>query len=470
VTSVKSLRCDGCGAPLPAPSGQATIVCSYCFRELIVSGQGGAGGTRVRADRAARSTNDVLLRGYPGIPIGTGVRLRGGERPDWADPSKTVWPVGARASSTYGSGWSEQALIGPPCVFPRHGDISGAWAPRTRDSHVEWIEVDFPPHAPPAQAIRVFETNLPGATFAISILRGVGDQRVEEVIWQREPTLTGDDAQILEVEVRQPQHIDRLRVYVSNNLGSGWSEIDTVGLVTVLPVPTELRQAPPAGSSSGASGWGCAIAAFVAVGLAGAGFSMLLDTGSSPPGGAATPRVSSGSEAPTPPRAAAAVAGASLSTWSVDGAGLAAARTLWASAVGSYSSQYSDTRNAASSVGGPPDVFPSYGDMPGGWAPLEQDRGEEHIEVRFPTPTSARSIVILETFHPGALARVEDISDGQAPTILWEGNALTTTEQARVLSLDLPSPRVIGALRIVLDTTRRAGWNEIDAVGLLPAP
>jgi hypothetical protein len=38
-----------------------------------------------------------------------------------------------------------------------------------------------------------------------------------------------------------------------------------------------------------------------------------------------------------------------------------------------------------------------------------------------------------------------------------------------VAEVTLPAPRSISAVRLVLDTRRVAGWNEVDAIGLVPA-
>ena len=39
---------------------------------------------------------------------------------------------------------------------------------------------------------------------------------------------------------------------------------------------------------------------------------------------------------------------------------------------------------------------------------------------------------------------------------------------SRILSLELAETRPLSHVRIVLDTSRTAGWNEIDAIGLVP--
>ncbi len=441
-----SLTCDGCGAPLPAPKGRSTLTCSYCYRELVVR----AGATSVQADRNARSITDALLRGHTGGSVGTGRRFTASEVADWADPTQTLWPSSASASSSFGMGWSASTLVGAPRVFPNHGDIAGAWAPGSRTSRVEWIEVGFPPSAPLARAVRVFETNVPGSTFAITRISGAGSARREELIWQAPPQLAAGGARILEVELPSPQPLERVRVYVANDLGSSWSEIDTVGLVTLGPVPKELQRRPSR-VRMGCIAW-VLLGAVASICVAG----WLVSDGES----AVVPP-------PAPPTEV--VQGPSMMAWNVERAGMSAAGVVWAARTLGFSSQYDDPRNAASQALGAPDVYPSYGDRPEAWAPLARDAGAEHIELSFSAPVRASAVVIVETYNPGALMRIDDISPGRPAALLWQGRT-DAAVGPRVLSLELPAPREISALRVVLDTTRVSGWNEIDAVGLVPAP
>jgi len=53
--------------------------------------------------------------------------------------------------------------------------------------------------------------------------------------------------------------------------------------------------------------------------------------------------------------------------------------------------------------------------------------------------------------------------------VLWEG-APTRVAGSVVAEVLLPARRTIGAVRLVLDSRAVPGWNEIDAIGLVPAP
>ena len=88
--------------------------------------------------------------------------------------------------------------------------------------------------------------------------------------------------------------------------------------------------------------------------------------------------------------------------------------------------------------------------------------------MRFPQVVRASAVAIVETAGGGALVAVDDVSAGRAPARLWQG-VTGPADGARVLSVELPTPRAIEAVRVVLDTRRVPGWNEIDAIGLVPA-
>ncbi len=440
----KSLRCDGCGAPLEPKKGARAVDCSYCLRRLLIE----ASVTHVATDASARELTDRLLAGPRGSTFGMGDRVGASTpKPAWDDATRTLWPTAARASSQYGGGWTAQALVGPPRVFPATGDRRGAWAPTTRQSDVEWVEVDFPSDAPLVDRVRIFETNATGAVFAVTVLDGVE----EELLWEQPPAREPGRACVLEIVLAAPRRIRRLRAYLVNRLGATWSEIDTVGLVAVEPLPEHLRRAVPAGRGLRLV-WPWAIAGLTL----GVGACVATSIWAS----CAAPRNA------TPPAPSGALEEVALMTWNVQPVGLERAGVVWADRVLGYSTQFRDDRNAAAKALGPPDVFPGSGDLKDAWAPRPTDHGTEHIEVAFPGPVRASAVVIVETFNPGAVARVDDITPGREPLVLWRGRC-SPHQAPHVLSVEI-GDRELSAVRIVLDTARIPGWNEIDAIGLVP--
>jgi len=470
MVQAKGLSCDYCGAPLAVPASGNVVQCTYCERQLVVEGHQ----ARRTAAIPAASVTDSLLRGYTGQDRGRGRRYGVAEMRsrDWRCERYGLWPASGRASSQYGSMWGANAIVGPPRVYPRCGDIRGAWAPGTRESHTEWIEALYAPGAPPARAIRVFETCMPGATYAVALRHGSGE---EELIWQRPAALTGNEAQVLEIELSPPRTVGMVRAYVSNTLGNSWSEIDTIGLVAAAPLPLHLRQAP---RRSGCAVWVLAAVVLAATGAGGLVFAIRAGGRSTvggdrayAGGGTAVPNVPlQGAASPLDPvlREPTRKVAGTVVRWEAPSPGaLKALRPVWASAVIGFSSCYGDASWSGEQALGAPDVYPQHGDVAQAWATRERDQGWEWIAVRFPKPVATRAILLVETFNPGALARVDDLTDQQRPVELWKGETPGST-QSRVVRLELAEPRDMSAIRVVLDTHRQAGWNEIDAIGLVP--
>lgn len=425
-----SLECPTCGGGISAPERGNLIECPYCGRTIAFDD----GGRRARVEsERPRTIADDLLEGYTGRDIGEGQRwgLPNMRERGWHDPEHAVWPVAGRASSTFGPGWWAEEIVGPPKVYPRYGTEPGSWAPKARTSHTEWLEARFAEGLPKARAIRVFEVAIPGATFAVTFKdRPDGE---EHLVWQRPPRRINQDPWVLEVPLDPPQHVAVVRAYLSNEWDA-WSRIDTIGLISDAPLPPTMRARPPARGRRRALAAGVAIA-----GIAAAAWIALGRSGDPQPGSVGA-RVATATDEV------------------LDGA-------VWA-ADATASSQWEADKWSARQAAGAPDTYPEHRDSTAAWATREADAGAEWLEVRFAEATPARAVLVVETFNPGTVVRVEDRS-GEQPVILWSG----TTEAvagSRILRFDLPEPRSISRLRIVLDTARVADWNELDAVGLVP--
>ncbi len=116
---------------------------------------------------------------------------------------------------------------------------------------------------------------------------------------------------------------------------------------------------------------------------------------------------------------------------------------------------------------GAPDT-PNAGDIQTAWASLRPDAGLEWLQLGFLRPVEIAEIRIRETFNPGAVCKVVALVENGPEQILWEGQ--DPTESAPADFVVQPKTRVTtNRIKIYLQTTRRAGWNEIDAVELLGA-
>lgn len=448
-------RCGNCGATLQPTPKAASLQCAYCGQTTFLAPTAHPTASlpalRPTPSRETATGDDPLDRVEQGPlreSLGRARRLAAHEAP-LTDPmlaERALWPVGAEASSTYGGPWSPSTMLGPPRVFPNHGDLGGAWAPAPAESPVEWVELRFRGDVP-VGAVRVYETHHAGSTYAI-----VDVSQGQQLLYAG-PIERRDGAAVLEVLLDAPRVITALRVYVVNR---GWTELDAVALLAASPLPATQRAAaptsPPARSPLPVA-VGLAVLAAIAVGVG------LLTLRRGATGG--TPR--------PPPVTATALSGASFRYTQAMPAALQARGVQWAAAVVESSTEFSATRNAATDALGPPDVYPSDGDHDGAWASLATDDGVEWITVRFAHPVTAGAVVWAETFNPGAVVRVDDVSDPAAPVTLWAGEAPRTTEAADFAELTMPAARSVSAVRLVLDTRRVAGWNEIDAIGLIPA-
>ena len=142
---------------------------------------------------------------------------------------------------------------------------------------------------------------------------------------------------------------------------------------------------------------------------------------------------------------------------------------VWAATVRDVSTQYTAASWSARRVLGAPDVFPTHGDHQDAWAPLLADGGLEQIEVGFETAHRVRAVDVVETLNPGAVTRVEIATANGEWRSVYQGQPSTLPPRAlrRRVEFQCTSEPVV-AVRVTLDTKAVAGWNEIDAIGVVP--
>jgi hypothetical protein len=107
------------------------------------------------------------------------------------------------------------------------------------------------------------------------------------------------------------------------------------------------------------------------------------------------------------------------------------------------------------------------GDAGTAWASLQQDEPVEWIEVDFAELRRPLAIIVRETFNPGAVVRIEAADVRGRWRVVWEGDDPAPA---------CPRNLVVGlgrgafptaSVRVVLESSKVAGWNEIDAIGML---
>lgn len=106
------------------------------------------------------------------------------------------------------------------------------------------------------------------------------------------------------------------------------------------------------------------------------------------------------------------------------------------------------------------------GDYSTAWAPAEQDDGVQWIELTYAARAADR-VRIHETYNPGAVVRLI-LFDEQGSVISEIPVNDTTRKAPGYLEVTFPlTKKPVAAVRVVLDTLKITGWNEIDAVELV---
>lgn len=106
------------------------------------------------------------------------------------------------------------------------------------------------------------------------------------------------------------------------------------------------------------------------------------------------------------------------------------------------------------------------GDIPTAWATLAQNAGPEWLKLDYEKPVKIAEIRIRETFNPGAVCKVAAILQDGREHVIWEGQD-PTSEAPSDFVVKCTANILSKSVKIYLDTTRKPGWNEIDAVELI---
>lgn len=152
------------------------------------------------------------------------------------------------------------------------------------------------------------------------------------------------------------------------------------------------------------------------------------------------------------------------------------AEPIWATTVRGFSTQYSADAWSAKKALGAPDVYPGGGDNENAWASESADDRAEWLEVGFARPRSISAVHIYETFNPGAVGRVELITTSGRRIEVTESRSSSSSADSEVgenesvlrVAPVACTSEPIAAVRVHVDSKRVEGWNEIDAIGVVP--
>lgn len=118
---------------------------------------------------------------------------------------------------------------------------------------------------------------------------------------------------------------------------------------------------------------------------------------------------------------------------------------------------------------GPPDT-PRAGDIRTAWASLTPDGQMEWLFLGYAGLVRPTSVVIHETYNPGAVYKVSLFGLRGREHVAWTGTDPTPRTAAKGVSRIPVSVKVYtNRVKIYVDSRAVPGWNEIDAVGLVDA-
>ena len=119
----------------------------------------------------------------------------------------------------------------------------------------------------------------------------------------------------------------------------------------------------------------------------------------------------------------------------------------------------------ARKAAGPPDANANQ-DHPNAWASKRGNMGMQWLELDYRKPMKVHLIRVFEVNRPGALAEVVGYDEQGKAHSLWKG--VDPTKQPGIFEFKIkPTDFRVARLRLILDTNRVSGWNEIDAVEIV---
>jgi hypothetical protein len=117
---------------------------------------------------------------------------------------------------------------------------------------------------------------------------------------------------------------------------------------------------------------------------------------------------------------------------------------------------------------GAPDTWPRSGDIGTAWASKTPDGQEEWLQLTYESPVRPTAIMVYETYNPGALTKITTIGEDGREVELWSGKDPSAPGSEKGISVVPVHPQSdVKCIKLYLDSVNVAGWNEIDAVGLV---
>jgi hypothetical protein len=129
------------------------------------------------------------------------------------------------------------------------------------------------------------------------------------------------------------------------------------------------------------------------------------------------------------------------------------------------SSEYSSPDWSASQAAGAPNTA-TCGDQPSAWASLHSG-GVDWLSLTYDQAVIPTRIVIYETYHPGAVSRVEVLDENGSPITVYQADPSIVEQCPSELVIQVRDLKVpVRQVKLTIDQSNHNGWDEIDAVAL----
>ena len=129
------------------------------------------------------------------------------------------------------------------------------------------------------------------------------------------------------------------------------------------------------------------------------------------------------------------------------------------------SSEYSTPDWSARQAVGQPDTA-ACGDQPSAWASLHSG-GKDWLSLTYDKAVIPTRIVIFETYHPGAISRVEVLDESGNPVSVYQAEPAILNQCPNELVIEVRDVKVpVRQVKLIIDQSNHNGWDEIDAVAL----
>jgi hypothetical protein len=115
---------------------------------------------------------------------------------------------------------------------------------------------------------------------------------------------------------------------------------------------------------------------------------------------------------------------------------------------------------------GAPDTA-SAGDFRSAWAPASADGGVEWLEATFAKPTDIAKLIVRQTSNPGSITKVVAVMDTGTEVPVWSGEDPSRGQSLADTPFAFPTNVTASRVKVYLDTSKKPGWEEIDALQLI---